>query len=724
MLTTLAAAIIFSAQAQGASIQSVLDQKADFKYPILSVTALGQELSKHAGVTIQVTPELEATSVYVNVRDKSLREVLDLVARATTTEWVQANGVISIRRTPVQTAAERKRFTQFRLEAARNQWQKNRPQQISAESMAKAMKEAADLAANMGENWDYAKYAKLQQLDAYAPAQIIGQEVVEALGLETLVGLNQGERIVFSTQPTRLQRPLPARMQGVVARFNALREMAEQASKAANVSNEDMRYYSALLNRNNFDPDAPPRKVASIHVVLTSGEFEGMGSRVAVKGYDADGNVVEQSNVDAGLQGFSSDAPNMDALKEFTDMVTLPPDVAERSTLMNKLFQRKLDAADRAKLLPLLAEGRLMKNQPSVLSAVLDYWVSKKGDLVIEAPNVFFPAQEAVFDPKQVLAYLVDPRSLALEKVGDVTVGVAQTSLTRDSVWMDEGSLSLMAKAILAKGKLDFEDMADVAAQSKSDQMMVQMGMYASMLEGNTEGSPYTWQGGMALRAYGLLSRAERKRVRETGMTWNIGALPAKLRPVVEKELEKGEVYPGSSGWESDMDWEAESESRSQDEYVSAYEQEPTVFLTLAKAQPMVFSLSMKSSRRVLQNTLHQGQYSNVEWKLPKQIGQQMAMNELAAKQGQDFGGNNPTTYAEVTKGELVAQFKFGKLPEAKLTYSYVQEEKYKFGPLTSLSKEVQATIQAAYKKALEDYKDVTFGGPGGGATPPPPPSR
>ncbi len=718
MLTTLAAAIIFSAQSQAS-----LDQKADFKYPTLTLPVLGQQLAARGGVPIQVTPELEKLSVYVNVKGKSVREVLDLIAYATTTEWVEANGVISIRRTPVQKAAEEKRFLQNRLEAARKFLAENRPQQITAETMAKAMKEAAEIAGKMEQTWDYAIYAKLQQLDAYAPAQVVGQEFIDAWGIENLLTLKKGERIVFSSQPTRLQRPLPARMQGAVSRFNGLRAMADQAEQAANLQNVEARYYSSLLNRGNFDPDAPPRTVASIHVVVSAGEYEAMGGRLEVKGYDAEGNIVEQSNVDAGMGGFPGQEPNLEDLKEFTELVTLSQDVADRSVLMNKLFQRKLDAADRARLLPMLAEGRLMKNQPSVISEVLDHWVSKKGDLVMEAPNSFFPAQEVQMDPKQILGFVLDARSTALENRGGTTVGRAQTSLYREAMWMDDGSLALIARAILEKGKIDFEDMADIAAQSESDQAMIQMATFATALMGSSEALPYSWQGGLALRAYGMLSRAERKRVRETGMEWNMNALPAKLRIVVEKELAKGEIYPGSSGWESDTDWETQGQNAQEYEYVNQYEQEPTVFLTLAKAQPVVFRLSMSSAPRILANTVYQGQYSSVQWQLPKQIGQRMAMQELAQKQGQEYGSNEPTTYAEVTKGELVAGFMFGKLSPAKVTYSYVKDEKFKFVPMTGLSKETQATIQAAYKKALEDYKDVTFGGPGGGAPPPPPPS-
>ena len=389
---------------------------------------------------------------------------------------------------------------------------------------------------------------------------------------------------------------------------------------------------------------------------------------------------------------------------------------------MNEVFQGMLDAGDRAKLLRWLAEDRLLRNQPSLISEILDHWVSKKGDLVMEAPNQFFPAQEVQMDPKQILGFIFDPRSTELGNRGGATVGRAQTSMSREWMWMDDGSLALIARAILEKGKIDFEDMADIAAQSENDQVMMQMSTFATALMGSNEAMPYSWQGGLALRAYGLLSRAERKRVRETGMEWNMNALPAKLRAVVEKEIVKGQIYPGSSGWESDRDWETQGANAQEFEYVSQYEQEPTVFLTLAKAQPMVFRLSMNSAPRILANTVYQGQYSSVQWQLPKQIGQQMAMQELAQKQGQEYGSNDPTTYAEVTKGELVAGFNFGKLSPAKVTYSYVKDDKFKFGPLTSLSKETQATIQAAYKKALEDYKDVTFGGPGGGASPPPPP--
>lgn len=718
MITTLAAAIFLSAAPRGD-----LDAKADFKYPVMALSVLAQDLSARVKVPIRVTPDVGEFGVYVNVRDRSVREVLDLVAKATTSEWVEANGVITIRRTPVQVNAEAKRFFDRKLAEAKRNMATRRATEVSEEAMVKAIQEAKEIQQKLNQGYTEAFRNQLALLDAYTPAQLVGQELVDTLGLEALLRMAPGDRVVYSSHPTRLQRAMPSSMRNVIARFAELQEMLNRASDVAQIASEPRGSgsFSGLLNRGRLPgiSRGEPAPVARVLIIINQSVHS---QRMDVRAFDETGNQVIFANFESPIQALMTEEPPASGADKWGGTVKLTGEVAEINQLLHKLNQHALTDAERRRILTMRAEKRLIRNRETPLSASLDFWAERNGDLVMECQSVMYPVQTLEFSPGEFLNFVLAPRSVELIKDGNVTIGRAVSARYRGPGWNAEVPDSVMAKAILEKGTLDLDDLADLAAITPDDETYAGLMMQVPTLTGTTSPAPYLYDGVFPLRAYGLLSKADRKKAREQGMEWEISALPPRLRALVETELSRGKIVPGALGYSGDVDRSVRRVADPDEPQLSQYEREPTVLLTLDEARPIIFHLSFGTTPRILSQMITDG-YSNYHFQLPKHVGEQLAITELAARQGVKYGGNIEYRYAEVTKGELTASFRLGKLPETKIIFPMIQEKSYSFGPLTSLSKEMQAAIDVAFKQTLEERKNTRFGGGGSGGPPPPPQS-
>lgn len=720
MITTLATAILFSAASQEA-----LDAKADFKYPVMALSVLAKDLSARAKVPIRVTPDIGEFGVYVNVRNRSVREVLDLVAKATTSEWIERNGVITIRRTPVQANAEAQRFFEFRLAEARKNLDKRRASEVSEEAMVRAVKAAAEIQAKLRQNNTQELFNELGRLDAYTPAQIIGQELIDSLGVETFLRMPPDSRVVYSSHPTRLQKAMPSSMSRVVSRYRELQEMLRRAVDAAQYSPNPGGggHYSGLLNRGRMPGmgRGEPAPIERIHIIATSSRHLFIGQRMEVRAYDAAGNTVERASFNSPFTMLLSEGSESAPQDRWGGTVKISGEVAEINQLIHKVHQHSVSEADRRRFLTLMAEKRLTRNRATPLSASLDYWVERHGGLVMECPSVGYPVRTIEFPAGEFLDFVLSPYTVDLMKEGDTTVGRAMSEQYRGAGWNLENPQSIMAKAILAKGSLDLDDLADLAAVTPDDDTFVGIMMQVPTLTGASSPAPYLYDGVFPLRVYGMLSKTDRKRAREQGLEWEVSELPTAVRAIVEAELSRGKVVPGALGSSGDVDRRGQAAANPEERPLSAYEREPTVLLTSDQARPIMFRLSFGTTPRILSQMITDG-YSNYQFQLPSQVGEQLAMTELAARQGVSFGGNVEYRFAEVTKGELTARFRFGKMPETRIIFPMIQEKTYTFGPVTSLSKEMQAAVDVVFKRTLEERKNTRFMSGGSSGGPPPPP--
>ncbi len=717
MITTLAAAILFSAAPRGN-----LDTKADFKYPVMALSVLAQDLSARAKVPIRVTPDVGEFGVYVNVRERSVREVLDLVAKATTSEWVEANGGITIRRTPVQRNAEAKRFFDYRLAQGRENLAVRPAPEVSIDAMVRAIKEAAEVQAKLKQSYTPALYTQLGRLDAYAPAEIVGRELLDTLGIEALLKLEPNERVVYSSHPTRLQRAMPVSMRGVVGRYQGLLDLHRQALDQAQISNDPRGggYFSGLLGSGRMPGRASSEvpQVAVVHIVITQSRHLLMGQQVVVTAFDNEGRAVDNKSFRSPLMEEPSEGGEAGSARDWGGLAKLSDEAAAINVLLQNLQRGALTEPERRKILTLMAEGKLARNRETPVSAALDVWVERNGALVMECPSVSYPASAAEFPPGERLDFVLSPFTTELKSENAVTIGRARTNQYRGAGWSFDKPAAVIAKALLEKGALGLEDLADLAATTSDDESFAGVLMMLPALSGGSP-APYLYDGVFPLRVYGLLSASDRKRVREAGLQWELGGIPKPIRTLVELEIANGRISPGRLGSSGDIDSATRSHANRDKPQLTSYEREPTVLMTLEKAKPMVFGLSFTKSPRILMR-MRQGGSDNYHFRLPAQVGEDLAMRELAARQGVRYGGDVELAFAEVTKGELTAQFEFGPFPEAKVIFPVIQEKNYSFGPVTILSKETQAAVDAAYKQTLEERKNTLFGG--GSSGPPPPP--
>ncbi len=704
MLTSLVASLLLSIQGS-----PDLEKKLDFKGSVLFLDTFAEQLSKESGVRMVVTPDISGISVYANVRGKSVRELLDMVAYATTTEWVFAEGRVTIRRTPVQVADEAARFQAHRVANAELSLAQGHRGPVTLEAMLSAVKSALELSKKIGSRWDMREYERMRIVDRIAPGQVIARTFADSVGLETLAALDPMDRVVYSTRPTGLQRALPASMKDAVADLNKYLAMAKQAREIAQVPEDYGDYYSELLTDRRSLYDGKELDAASdMHVIVAQGQ-------IRVIAYSARGEMVNESTLPFSMQA------RRDGAKSFFDTgdkVILSEDMTEKGKVLRKMIQSKLSGDERELVLRSLAQRQLLQNSPSALSVVLDRWAEKNGGLVLEAPNLFQPVGGREISPSDVLTRVLDDRAIERSAIHHVTVARVLSAESR--VPRLEDPASIMAERLLTSGELTFEDWADIAAESESDEVFEHVRQLGDSLNASPHVESEGGFGSRMMRIYGRLPKATRQQVREGGREWTLNTLPASIRELVIQTIMEGAFAPGAGISESDRSWHEEGIAPVKIP-LSEYEEEPTVLLTLPKAQPGVFRLEFLIRPRILVETTDSRGRRTVSLARIDQLGRDLALAELRHRNDPAGSPLSERAYAQVEKGELRAKLSFSAGFPGLIGFPVVMDREVSFGPLTSLPKETLAVIDAEYRKALKQYENTDFVRPGGNSNPPPP---
>lgn len=120
-------------------------------------------------------------------------------------------------------------------------------------------------------------------------------QIVSGLDLNTLVGIPQGGRLVFSSNPTRMQRsftPNPAVIQAIVAEHNKLAGSSEGPPDTGAGMDEEMQAMMRRMgmNRRMTPIKAPPAKV--ILAVQQGGMLGDDALQAQLKLYDQEGKVL------------------------------------------------------------------------------------------------------------------------------------------------------------------------------------------------------------------------------------------------------------------------------------------------------------------------------------------------------------------------------------------------------------------------------------------------
>lgn len=153
---------------------SIKEAKLELEVPGATLSTLAKEVESQTGWKVKVHPEVANDVVVVYSNGKNAEETIKQLGKATATQWVLNGGELSI----VPDVTLRKRQEQIEQEEYVKQIADNRKGYLSKE-------------------WD------LQSASTRIELSLVRQ-----ISVETLAGIKPGERVVFSSHPTRMQRPI------------------------------------------------------------------------------------------------------------------------------------------------------------------------------------------------------------------------------------------------------------------------------------------------------------------------------------------------------------------------------------------------------------------------------------------------------------------------------------------------------------------------------------
>lgn len=281
MVAILLAALIQSAVprvtviARGATIGSVL-----------------KEVSKQTGVAVDAAEQIRDEVVIVSVKDASLPEFEQHIAEVLGAQWSKGGGVMRLVRPAslerAQAATER-RLRIAEVTAGVEKLRKRVAAQAEFnETSARDVAQALDLINTKykGHLSDSPGLEATIELEPKTPSGRLAIAAVASLSPEQVADVDPGERIVYSTDPTQMQRRLPGRIGAAIERYRSEQRLYTQALSRLPVGQGSGRFAVSDADPSKQDEVAAviivtarspynPNLTVDVHLVRKDGVFIG-----------------------------------------------------------------------------------------------------------------------------------------------------------------------------------------------------------------------------------------------------------------------------------------------------------------------------------------------------------------------------------------------------------------------------------------------------------------
>lgn len=210
------------------------------------------ELSKVSGIKLEVSANMESEPLIVDVKDVPLDELREKVARATYAEWEETDGGYLLKRSPelmarlkADDAAQRFKWFNEAQEKLRRELETERPYSVTEATAGWAQLQG--IIDDLGADYDTNVWQRIGALQSKTPPGRLARRIAANIDLVTLVQAEVDRRVVFATQPTKSQRPLPVKLEPLLAQYEEeCRSWVEAAPKGERAP---VRNLEPILNR-------------------------------------------------------------------------------------------------------------------------------------------------------------------------------------------------------------------------------------------------------------------------------------------------------------------------------------------------------------------------------------------------------------------------------------------------------------------------------------------
>ncbi len=506
------------------------DPKVTYSTVAVPVKRAVADLAKATGAKIDVASQAAAEIVIIFVKDVPLSQVMAKIAKVTSGEWVKdAEGI---------------QWLNYSTTALQKDRQAEDDKRVA--DVTKSLKQMADRLVPVPPTQPAGSGKPDDEEKQPPPLSGISKAIIRIssmLSPAAIASVDDGERLVFASAPTHMQRPLGnigSIIADLVQEHNAAaleREKIERKSEETNPKTveqkkeeEDMRRTWGRFDRQNYDKPitAPIAKV--LFIVSKDGfGFFGGGATVELKLFDGEGKVVlsgqDSLGVGLGPMGMmAASAPENAQAVQKPGPTSPPIEYSDTTKELSGFFDFSGGADDWAakkpseKLLEKLLRPDLYDPLSFQQSEALLAVAKAKGvnlianlpDNVVSFMDTFNAKGKATVDD-----YLEDLKSGETVTIdtadGWMTVRPASPAKSRE-LRVDRSALAALIGAGHAKGVPSLDDLAAYAMKceqpSETPIVMPYVMMFAQHAFNQGMRGPTDWN---MLRFYGQLTLAQRE---------------------------------------------------------------------------------------------------------------------------------------------------------------------------------------------------------------------
>lgn len=255
------------------------------------VSQVVAKIAEATGAKLEVSPSMASPVVFLSVAERPLDEVLQRIAKVTSGEWSQDGEARRLVRNAAQQGREVQAEYQIRLAAVRK----------AVQQLVKTANQAANRAQEeSSEGVDAEMFGFMFGMSNRVFADLL--PLIDANHLTQAIG---GNRVVFSSSPNRMQRPLPRNIGPIVDRLVASHNARAAKAPPRETAVEDDEGAAALQgllglfggSRREKPITEPPAKA----LLVAESPQMSFGINLAFRLYGPSGEVLlEESTVLAG----------------------------------------------------------------------------------------------------------------------------------------------------------------------------------------------------------------------------------------------------------------------------------------------------------------------------------------------------------------------------------------------------------------------------------------
>ncbi len=723
-----------------------LNQKITYKAEAISLKKVCEELSAKTGVAFGAAAVVSSSVMIIDVKDITIKDFLDKTAFAIEGEWVQDSTGLRFQRSSTYIRKAEAEAYEGRLKGIKKNQEKMRE---NLEKNKKFDKEAAQNIVSeiealqkdkpTGDDYNANRWRRVEQIRKKLPASRMSDRLACVLPPELLAGLTNGNRVVMSTTPNAMQKPIPREALPLIDLFIAEQNIWADALSALPApdyqnGNVDWTLYQLYQGRKRLDER--PAKV--LLIATESGGSQAI--QIEVRLLNAKGRTTTQTSTSLSIglmwdeersgeytkamEKLRTESANEPPVKlnpladEFRKFASRsmgmsqdqkPPELSAelRNALLNpeKIDPLYLGCTDMMNAVAKLKNLQLIACPGDFMVMASGYSGNKDGPKASELLGMFS------FLPKDMSPFSIDDSWLVCRR------GLFTSFPGFGSV--DRGVLGRVMRQVQADGRVSLDTKCEIALNQKEDDYSSLFNLYPSLVLNNSESMYAIMDNDIhMLRLHGTMSNGQKQILVNKGKLMISSLTPAQQQIVFDMVF-KGSRYGQTISVSSDEYDPAESEG----EMTEYYGDEPTeqfpngiprdAFITMDLSDQTVLSVSQS----------YEGQQEYPNTMSAESFGHQLAMKEWYSSQG---NAADYYTKVEFKKFQLARQvsWNYNLHLKEKATLARQLNDTTPKGPkLDSMSKlpeDVQKTIQKAKEEMLKNLKgerppDNGGGGGGGG---------